>query len=374
MIDIIQPNDDLLGHQTSRPMSQPAEADRGGAIFTERFWYMGTTVPDGAIVFGAGLGYYPNRGIMDGYAGITVEGVQYCFRASRHTNLAPLSTEIGALRISVNEGLKDHRIELGQNESGLSMDLNYQACLPPNDEGRDILERPEGIVSDVSRFVQFGRYDGWIKFRDRRWEFNAAQCWGARDRSWGLRLEARTDESHPPVTRFRALFFGWVCAQFGDRGIHFFLKETAPGKPRFFVGNETYANGKAARAIIAVEHELEWFDDHFSQHLKAGRLTLRFADGNQTVLKIRALPGRFYLKAGLYGGLDGWFQGDDRGQLHSAHDIWSHADVKTRRKLRTLAEQVVEFDDNGDIGYGTIQAGVSAGYPKYQEIQHLPAM
>jgi hypothetical protein len=376
MINLFQPNDDLLGHQTPEPLARPAMTDTEHAIFTERFWYMGSIVPDGSIVFGAGLGYYPNRSIMDGYAGVTVEGVQYCFRASRHTGYNPLQTEIGALKITVLEGLHHHRIELRENASGVTMDIEYQASLAPNDEGRDVLRKGGQLIADVTRFVQFGFYTGWIAVNGRRWTFEGTQCWGARDRSWGLRVEARTDESHPPVTKFSPLLFAWVCAQFKTRGIHFFLKETAPGQPRSFVGNESGAiqSEGSLRAIRAVEHELKWFKDEFSQHIESGEFLLHFEDGAESRLKLRALPGRFYLKAGMYGGLDGWFQGDDKGAFHAEHSAWNHGDPATRRTLRTLAEQVMEFEYDGEIGYGTVQGGVSPGYPKYLEIQQQPMM
>jgi hypothetical protein len=71
----LQASDDLLGHQTSMRMAPPVVADSKHAFFTERYWYMGTTVPDGAFVFGAGLEYYPNRGVLDSHAGITLDGV-----------------------------------------------------------------------------------------------------------------------------------------------------------------------------------------------------------------------------------------------------------------------------------------------------------
>jgi hypothetical protein len=167
-----------------------------------------------------------------------------------------------------------------------------------------------------------------------------------------------------------------MCGQFPDYGIHFFLKETEPGVPRFFVGNETYrsGSGRTARAITRVEHEIQWFDDPYSQHIKGGQLALHYADGGRRHLQIRGLPGRFYLKAGLYGGYRGWFQGDDKGPLHVAHVQWKQNDPQTRRELRTLADQVIEFRDGDNVGYGTIQAGLSAGYPKYHEVQHLPIM
>lgn len=372
----IQPNDDLLGHQTPARMSRPDIADTAHAIFTERYWYMGASVPDGNTVFGAGLGYYPNRGVMDGYAGVTLDGVQHSFRASRHLGTNPLETRIGPLSITVNEGLGAHRIQLAPNDSGLMMDIEYRASHTPNDEGRDVLEKSGRVVADVTRFVQFGHYTGWVKVQGERVEFDRKPLWGARDRSWGLRVEARTDESHPPVTRFRPLYIGFVCAQFEDCAIHFFLKESAPGETRFFAGDETprLNNPTPRKVIIGVEHELEWADDAYSQHLSGGVFHLRYADGTLKQLRLRALPGKFYLKAGLYGGLDGWFQGDDKGPLHTDYSRWDLADAATRAKLRTLSEQPMVFELDGRVGYGTVQGGLSTGYPKYQQVQHLPIM
>ena len=156
---------------------------------------------------------------------------------------------------------------------------------------------------------------------------------GGRDRSWGLRVESRTDESHPPVTRFKPLLFMWVCAQLPGSGIHFFLKEAAPGQPRFFVGDETYGldSRQPRRSIVRVEHEIEWSADPYSQHVKAGQFVLHFEDGSRKVLTMRALPGRFYLKAGLYGGYRGWFQGDDKGPLHLSHARWRLDECSSRR-------------------------------------------
>ena len=371
----IQPADDFLGHQTAARMSRPAVADGPEGVFTERYWYMGASVPAGDFVFGAGLGCYPNRGIMDGYASVTVAGVQHVFQASRHLASNPLETAIDPLRITVGDGMRSHRIELALNESGLSLDLQYRAAFEPNDEGFDTLMKGDRVAGQVSRFVQFGHYTGWADVNGTRLTFDAANpLWGARDRSWGLRVESRTDESHPPVTRFKPLLFMWVCAQFPSAGMHFFLKETAPGETRFFVGDEVNAEGRPARKIARVDHALEWFDDAHSQHIRGGHFVLHFEDGERKIIKLRALPGRLYLKAGLYGGYRGWFQGDDKGSRHVAHHVWDHADAKIRRELRTLAEQVIEFRDGDRVGYGTIQGGVSAGYPGYPEVQHRPVM
>ncbi len=219
-----------------------------------------------------------------------------------------------------------------------------------------------------------GRWDGWIEAAGHRVRIQAAASCGARDRSWGLRTEPRTDESTPPMTRFNPLMFLWVCAQFEDHGYHFFLKEDAPGATRSFVGNQTFASGAAAREIASIEHDLEWAPDPYAQRLAGGELRLNFADGASTRLRLRVLPGWFALKAGMYGGYDGWFQGDDRGSLHTAGRTWDLADPATRRKLRTLADQVVEFSDGKEVGFGTVQGGVAKGFGRYPEIQEQPFM
>jgi hypothetical protein len=72
----------------------------------------------------------------------------------------------------------------------------------------------------------------------------------------------------------------------------------------------------------------------------------------------------------LYGGLDGWFHGDDKAGF-TAHG-WDLADPATRRKVRTLADQVIEVRDGDEVGYGIIEYGVGKGYAMYESVQEHP--
>ena len=380
---MITAKDDLLGHASAdhfgddgQQVTVPVVADTPHAMFTERYWYMGSLVPSGNVVLGAGLGYYANRKVMDGYVSVSIGGIQYAFSGSRACSSDPLEPKIGPMRLTVEAGLHAHRIELEPNASGLSLDLRFHSSLPPNDEGRDKVVRNGELVADVSRYVQFGHYSGWVQVGQQRMEIAAEDCWGARDRSWGLRTEARADESSPPLTRFRPMMFFWLCAQFADHGIHIFLKEDAPGKVRSLVANETYAeaSGRPASVIVQVDHEIEWQDDPFAQRIAGGTLVLHMANGDKKTLQMRALPGWLSLKAGMYGGFEGWFQGDDKGELYTAARIWPLEQPDVRRSLRTLAEQVIEFREGEQVGYGTIQCGVAQGFAKYPEVQSQPMM
>jgi hypothetical protein len=40
-------------------------------------------------------------------------------------------------------------------------------------------------------------------------------------------------------------------------------------------------------------------------------------------------------------------------------------------RMGTFSDHVVECRMDGEVGYGIIEYDVSAGYPRYQEVQHV---
>jgi hypothetical protein len=185
----------------------------------------------------------------------------------------------------------------------------------------------------------------------------------------------RTDETTPPLTYYPPFFYCWATAQFNDRGLHVFFKERAPGDKIYLSGEEVFALGSKVSGrhqLVDVRHDALWHADPHGQAMASATFHLRFADGSERPISIRVLPTRYYLKGGLYGGLDGWFHGDDRGKLHFAHEQWDLNDPTIRRKVRTLADQVIEVRDGGEVGYGIIEYGVGKGYALYREVQEHP--
>ena len=373
---MITPQDDLFGHQTTAPLHEPVADDSDLTIFTERFWYTGHVVPEGEIAFNIGMGRYPGRGVIDGYAGLSLDGRQYDFQVSRHAGARPLDPEAGALSIEVLAGFDRHRLRLAPNGSGLTMDLLFYGQMAPNEEGREVIQKGGTVYSDVNRYVQLGRYEGWIDIDGRRINVTPHTCWGARDRSWGRRLELRTESGGHAVSKFPPMFYAFACLQFEDEAIHFFLKEKAPGQVRFLGGSRSGPRSAGAPAvpITYVDHELTWDALAPSQTVTGGCVRLAFADGTTRTIELRALPGRYYLKGGLYGGLDGWNHGDDKGLLHEGSSRWDFADSAHRQTLRSIADQVLELRESGRIGFGALQCGLSSGYGKYTEVEHLPTM
>jgi hypothetical protein len=371
---MLAPQDDLIGHQLPTTFDHVASSD---PAWMERYWYTGHPVPGGDVIFDLGLGYHPNRNVMDAFAGVAVAGRQYNYRASRRLRPDPLTTRVGALRITVLEGLRRHRLQLEPNASGIAFDLEFVASTDAHEEEPHFRRRDGRVTEHMTRAQQLGRYAGWLEFAGRRVEIDAARWCGQRDHSWGIRAEMRTDETAPPLTFYPPFFYAWTTAQFGQRGLHVFFKERAPGNMIYLSGEEVFAPGgrrSGRNRLVGVAHDIEWADDPHGQTVRAGTLDLSFAGGQQRRITLRALPARYFLKGGLYGGLNGWFHGDDRGETYAEHDEWDLGDAATRRRVRTLADQVIEVRDGDEVGYGIMEYGVGKGYARYAQVQGHPAI
>jgi hypothetical protein len=368
---MLTPQDDLIGHQLPTTFDQIANSDPG---WMERLWYTGHPVPGSNVIFDIGLGYHPNRNVMDAFAGVAVPGRQWNFRASRRLRPDPLTTTVGPLVITVVEGMRRHRLALAPNDSGITFDIEFHGTMNPHEEKAHQRRRDGRITEDMARAQQLGRYTGWLQYEGRRVDVDS---WlGQRDHSWGVRAEMRTDETHPPLTFYPPFFYCWTTAQFKDRGLHVFFKERAPGDKIYLSGEEVFNLGtkvSGRNQLADVRHEATWHADPLGQSMAAMQLQLKFADGSERPVSVRVLPTKYFLKGGLYGGLNGWFHGDDKGKLpHFEHEVWDLTDPATRKTVRTLADQVIEVTDGDEVGYGIIEYGVGKGYAAYASVQDHP--
>jgi len=368
---MLTPQDDLIGHQLPTTFDQ---IDNSDPAWMERLWYTGHAAPGGDVIFDIGLGYHPNRNVMDAFAGVAIAGRQWNFRVSRRLRPDPLTTTVGPLAIQVVEGLRRHRIVLDANASGLRFELEFHATMNPHEEKAHLRRRDGRVTENMARAQQLGRYTGWLEYDGKRVE---VRDWtGQRDHSWGVRAEMRTDETAPPLTFYPPFFYCWTTAQFRDRGLHVFFKERAPGDRIYLSGEEVFTIGgkvSGRNQIVDVRHEARWHSDPHGQSMEGATFHLRFADGRERSIEVRTLPVRYFLKGGLYGGLDGWFHGDDKGKdLFAAHESWDLADPAVRKKVRTLADQVIEVRDGDEVGYGIIEYGVGTGYALYPQVQEHP--
>ncbi len=369
---MLTPQDDFIGHQLPTTFDHVASSDPN---WMERLWWTGHAVPAGDVIFDLGLGYYPNRNVMDAFAGVTVGSTQYNIRMSRRLRPDPLTTCVGPLRITVLEGLKRHRLVLEPNSSGLSFDIEFIAAMNPHEEEHHFRRRQGRVAEDIARAQQLGRYSGWIKVAGERFNLTPETWCGQRDHSWGIRAEMRTDPTSPPMTFWPPLFYTWTTAQFADHGLQWFFTERAPGEFIYLSGEEVLPFGEKpdrGRRLVSIAHDVKWADDPMGQTFQEADMTLTFANGKSRKVHLRALPARYHLKSGLYGGYRGWFHGTDKGPFYVEHDVWDLNDPEVRRVASNLNDRVIEVRDGNSIGYGIIECGVSRGYPRYQSVQEHP--
>lgn len=370
---MLSAQDDLIGHQLPTTFDHVGNSD---PAWMERLWYTGHP-RSGELIFDVGLGYHPNRNVMDAFAGITIGTQQINFRASRRLRPNPLETAVGPLRIEVLEGLKRHRLTLAPNESGLSFDIEFLGTMNAHEEEPHFRRRNGRVTEHMARGQQLGAYRGWIELDGRRWTPEPTEWLGQRDHSWGIRAEMRTDESHPPATFYPPFFYAWSTVQFADKGLHVFFKERSPGDFIYLSGEEVVPLGEkpqAGKRMSGVSHAVEWADDPHGQTVASATFDVTLDDGSTRRLSIRTLPARYFLKGGLYGGLNGWFHGDDKGKLHLEHDRWNLEDPVIRTLARTLCDHVIEVRMGDEIGYGIMEYGVGKGYARYAQVQQHPAI
>lgn len=254
-------------------------------------------------------------------------------------------------------------------------DIEFLGTMNAHEEEPHFRRRQGRVTEHMARGQQLGAYRGWREVDGERHDITPENWLGQRDHSWGVRAEMRTDESHPPVTFYPPFLYAWTTVQFPNHGLHVFFKERAPGDPIYISGEEVLPLGERTdrgRRMVGVSHDITWAQDPHGQRVESAEFQVSLEDGSQRLLKLRTLPARYYLKGGLYGGLNGWFQGDDKGKLHVEHDRWDLQDPAIRKLVRTICDHVIEVRVGDEVGYGIMEYGVGKGYARYEQVQQHP--
>jgi len=152
--------DDYPIHQTPEPVAHAASSDRN---VYDRYWFNGYA-DDGEFYFAVGMGLYPNRGILDCGFSVVRDGEQHAFHGSRRAPAEPSDSTVGPFRIEVLEPMRKARVTLVPNETGIECDLVFTARTGCVQEGRQTLRQGTRAFFDVTRFAQFGRWQGEIKY------------------------------------------------------------------------------------------------------------------------------------------------------------------------------------------------------------------
>ncbi|HVU72919.1 MAG TPA: hypothetical protein VHE83_08150 [Mycobacteriales bacterium] len=364
------PADELFVHQITDTFATVGQADRS---WTEKLWAV-ASAPDGSLQVDLGLGLYPNRGVIDGYAGVSRGVEQWTVRASGRLSAANDSV-VGPIGYAVTDPLVSCRFTLAATDAvPIAFDWTFTGVVPPFVEERELKRSHDGrrIDSDIVRFHHTGTAHGWVEVDGVRTDVDG---WVAgRDRSWGVRYmigEPPRDMPRPPRDRDSATFTIWspiLCTRAdGSRyGLHlYYLSDISPTRSKVEVqGGIEEPDGSRTPITGAVPV----FDfDPRNRRLRGGRLDLTTADGTARPVTVEAVGDTgFHLGTGLYFSFDGSWHGQWHGDGHvEGEHIADCSDPETARRVHQIRDCIVRVDDpvGGGTGIGTMQTIAMGAHP-----------
>jgi hypothetical protein len=361
------PSDELFLHQVVDTFATVSESDLS---WTEKVW-MSVFTEDGAIQIDAGLGKYPNRNVMDGFAGVSRGREQWTVRASRELAPDPETTAVGPLRYEVVRPLEAVRFSLDPNDgAAIAFDVQLSGLTPPFFEERDRRWDRAGfrVVSDLLRYHQPVTVTGWIEVEGERQ--NAAWV-GFRDHSWGVRRDVGSApvDVRQPSRPLEATDYLMHWAPFALRTpggewyeLQYYLQETSRATI-YRSGNLNRADGSQVRAW-RVTPDVRF--DPGTRRFLGGTVAFDLEDGDRRTLELEPMGDTgFHLGAGLYMGLDGHHHGGWRGHEHvEGEHIRDCTDPEVLRRIHQLRDCVVRVRDGEATGWGVFETIMTGAWPR----------
>jgi hypothetical protein len=373
--------DEFLNHQIVNTHSAVSTPDRSWA---EKIWFT-LMRKDGQLQASFGLGKYPNRNVIDGFAGVQRGTQQRTIRASRVLRPRLEEMAVGPLRYEVIEPFRKLRLTVEENAAQpLRFDLTFTPLLPAFFEGRDVVIAAGRTGSDVIRYHQGGTVSGWIEIEGERIAVEPDEWFGFRDHSWGIREHVGLDPTDlvpgdlAPTAADKtgkAFHFNWMnsCLTRPDGSryelAYYFRDFGGEGRPDFFTGFINEADGRQT-PLLRVVPELNYRKS--DKALMGGRLyALAGGKGRELVervFEIEAIEPEmgFRLLPGMYGAWKGQIHGSFKGENFLDGDCVD--DVNDPEKLAAnyrwqIRDRPVRIREGDSQGFADIETIILGDYP-----------
>jgi hypothetical protein len=350
--------DDYPIHQTSQPIAQVATGDRNAY---DRYWFNGYQ-DDGEFYFGIGAALYPNLGILDCGFSIVGDGEQHAFHASRRAPTEPTDLQIGPFSIDVLEPMRRIRVIIDDNRTGIAADLTFTARSACVEEGRQITHHGRRLVMDVTRFAQFGKWEGAVRYAGTSLTIDAERVYGTKDRSWGVRGVGIADPGLAPAeARSPQVFFLWAPLHWKDRCTHYGVFEDGQGN-RWHTDGAVLpvyddpagipgAEDPAIEKLAAVEHDIEYLPG--TRRAGRARIALIHSDGTREDIDLE--PLLCYRMKGIGYMHPEWGHGMWKGELAFAGESWKVDEVEPMAVENQHIQQVVRATSGDKVGIGVLE-------------------
>ena len=359
--------DEMLCHQTVETFATVSQSD---LAWTERVWGV-VTRRDGSAQVDTGMAAYHNRGVLDGFGGVSRGRQQWSVRASRDLWSDLEGTQVGPLTYEVLEPMRAVRFKLDPSAAAaVSFDLVLEATMPAVLEERDRKRDFGGMrtSSETLRYHQCATARGWVQVEGERIEVTPDEWFAVRDHSWGVRhgvgqelggLRPGFDGATLPI------LYSWSPLLFvrpdGSRyELHHYVQQL--GDAVFFTsGHLLESDGRVQQ--VSVRPDLRF--DPVTRRLLGGTLVVTLPDGSRREISLEVVGDTgFHLGQGLYLGLDGHQHGDWRGGLRVEGEYLPDcADPVVARRIHQLRDCVVRAVDGDAVGIGVHETLIGGAWP-----------
>jgi hypothetical protein len=356
--------DDFPIHQTPEPIRVPATSDRNAY---DRYWFNGM-MADGSLYFAIALGRYPNRFVLDGGLTVGLGGEQRSCFVSRLAPTDPAELTIGPFALEVVRPMRELRVTLAPNDTGLSCDLRWTSRSAAIEEDRMTVRRDGMVAIDLTRFTQFGRWSGWISVDGERVEVREQDTFGTRDRSWGVRPSGEPAVGRPGTAT--NVFWNWLPLQFNDCAVHAWRYDAADGStaqaqalvaPTYPSADDVPVNVVGARRFRRWTHDFEFVPG--TRAIVGGRITLHNPGEDVPIEIVERLTTAYPLGLG-YGHQD-WGHGMWKGELAIGRDGWTLDDVDLTDVRYMLMHHVCRVRMGDRVGIGVVEQSYTGPYEPY---------
>jgi hypothetical protein len=341
--------DDYPIHQTPEPVAHPMSGDRN---VYDRYFFNGYS-RDGSCFFGAAMGLYPNRRVMDAAFSVVAGGRQWALRTSRLAPTERAETTVGPITVSVLEPLRTLRVTVAPNTSGLTADLTFTARGPVVEEPRFTRIAESRVVMDFTRLTQFGTWSGTVAVGGTTIPMESDQVLGCRDRSWGIRPVGEP-EGGAPGGMPPQFFWLWAPLHFDDLCTLFDVNEDASGG-RWHSSGMCVPVGthdpERIEAMATVAHHIAWAPG--TRRARHAEIQLDALDGTRHAIALE--PLLTFQMRGL-GYLDPeWGHGMWKGPAALDAQVWTLAELDPLDPRHLHVQQLVRARMGDRTGLGVLE-------------------
>jgi hypothetical protein len=257
--------------------------------------------------------------------------------------------------------MRSARVRLDPNETGIECDLAFTARTACVEEGRQTLRQGTRVVYDATRFAQFGRWQGEIRYGGKTLLVDASRVYGTKDRSWGIRPIGEPETGGAPAMRLPQFFFLWAPIHWQDSCTHFGVFEDERGcawqqdgaivpvydSPEQIPGVED----PGIERMASVSHRIAY--EKGTRRARSVEIALIEPTGVRHVIELEPVL-RFHMKGIGYMHPE-WGHGRWKGELAVGGESWKTDELNPLALENLHIQQVVRARMDGREGVGALE-------------------